>query len=181
MSSVIGLPGNRDEDSRLLAELLSLPADATYAPVDLPSRRKREKTLEALLRHVEGLSRQHPVFMVYEDAQWIDPSTRELLDMAVERVAHLPVLLVITFRPEFQPPWSGQAHVTTLNINRLASHEGAALVGSLAGNALLSTDIVAEIVERTDGIPLFVEELTKAIMEVGADGKDVGAVVSKAP
>ena len=103
--------------------------------------------------------------MVFEDAHWIDPTSRELLDLTVDRVRHLPMLLAITFRPEFQPPWSGQSHVTSLALNRLDERDGKALVQTLAGNAALAGDIVAEIVERADGVPLFVEELTKAVLE----------------
>jgi predicted ATPase len=103
--------------------------------------------------------------MIFEDAHWIDPSSRELLDMIIERVARLPVLLVITFRPEFHPPWTGQAHVTALSLSRLARREGAALAGSVAGDKVLPKETIEEIIERTDGIPLFVEELTKAVIE----------------
>ena len=108
----------------------------------------------------------------------IDPTSRELLDLTVDRVRHLPVLLSITFRPEFQPPWSGRSHVTSLALNRLGEREGEALVHKLAGNAALAADIVAEIVERTDGVPLFVEELTKAVLESADQGGQVAAVLA---
>jgi len=107
---------------------------------------------------------------VFEDAHWIDPSSRELLDLAVERVARLPVLLLVTFRPEFEPPWIGQPHVAALTLSRLGPREAAALVRRVAGGAALADDLVAEIVARTDGVPLFVEELTKAVLEAGAAG-----------
>ena len=102
--------------------------------------------------------------MVMEDAHWIDPTLRELLDLTVDRVRRLPVLLVITFRPEFQPPWGGRSHVTSLALNRLGERDGAMLAQELAGNAL-TADVIAEIAKRTDGVPLFVEELTKAVLE----------------
>ena len=108
--------------------------------------------------------------MVYEDVHWIDPSTREQLDMLVDRVRNLPILLVITFRPEFDPPWTGQSHVIFMALNRLGRSEGAALVERIAGNEALPPEIVREIVERTDGVPLFVEEVTKAILEGGNGG-----------
>jgi predicted ATPase len=108
--------------------------------------------------------------MVFEDAHWIDPTSRELLDLTVERMRHLLVLLAITFRPEFQPPWGGRSHVTTLALNRLGERDGEVLVQKLAGDAVLTAEIVAEIVERTDGVPLFVEELTKAVLESAARG-----------
>lgn len=127
------------------------------------------------------LSRLRPVFVVYEDVQWLDPSSRELLDIAVERVARLPVLLVITFRPEFEPPWTGQPHVTTIILGRLGRREGLVLVERVAGDIALPDEIMAAIVERTDGIPLFLEELTKAVLEAGPNGDDAVGAVSTAP
>src|SRR5215469_9510388 len=108
--------------------------------------------------------------MIFEDLHWIDPTSRELLDLTVEKIAALPVLLVMTLRPEFQPPWVGGSQVTVIALNRLGRNEGATLVQRLAGNlGALPPDVVDEIVERTDGVPLFVEELTKAVVEAGAD------------
>ncbi len=115
--------------------------------------------------------------MVFEDAHWIDPTSRELLGLTIDRVAGLPVLLVITFRPELQHSWSGQPHVTELALNRLGGRESTALVERLAGVADLSCEIVSEIVERTDGVPLFVEELTKAVLE----SSDRTAAVTASP
>jgi predicted ATPase len=113
------------------------------------------------------LAQQRPVLMLFEDIHWIDPSSRELLDLMIERLPHLPVLLIVTFRPEFQPPWTGQAHATVLVLNRLDRREGAALVRRIAGTEALPGDVVAEIVQRTDGVPLFIEEVTKAVLEGG--------------
>ena len=170
-------PGSRDDDDiTLLSELLSLPSSA--ADLNLSPQRKREKLFEALLSQLEAEARRRPVLMVFEDAHWIDPTSRELLDLTVDRVRHLPMLLAITFRSEFQPPWGGRAHVTTLTLNRLGERDGEALVQKLAGNAALTADIVAEIVERTDGVPLFVEELTKAVLESAAPGDRVAAVLA---
>jgi len=169
-------PGAPDgDDIALLSELLSLPSAA--ANLNLSPQRKREKLFEALLGMLEAEARQRPVLMVFEDAHWIDPTSRELLDLAVDRVRQLPVLLEITFRPEFQPPWGGRAHVTSLALNRLGERAGEALVHTLAGNAALTAEMVAEIVERTDGVPLFVEELTKAVLESAAQGDRVAAVL----
>lgn len=155
------------EDGALLAELLSLPTEGRFPPLQLTPQLKKEKTFDALLRQLEDLARKGPVLMLFEDVHWIDPSSRELLDLVIERVARLPVLLLLTFRPEFQPPWSGQAHVTVLVLNRLDRREGAALVQRVVGTGELPSDVVAEIIERTDGVPLFVEELTKAVLEGG--------------
>lgn len=155
------------EDVALLAELLSLPTEGRFPPLQLTPQRKKEKVFDALLRQLEDLPRRGPVLMLFEDVHWIDPSSRELLDLIIERVPRLPVLLLLTFRPEFQPPWTGQAHVTVLVLNRLDHREGAALVQRVVGTGELPSDIVAEIIERTDGVPLFVEELTKAVLESG--------------
>ena len=116
--------------------------------------------------------------MVFDDLHWIDPSSRELLDRVIERVADWPVLLLAMFRPEFQPPWTGQPHVTMLTLARLDRRDTAAMVANVAGNAALPPEIVEEIAERTDGVPLFVEELTKAVLESGAQG---AAALSSVP
>jgi class 3 adenylate cyclase/predicted ATPase len=165
-----------DDDFALLSELLSLPNNA--AALNLSPQRKRENLLEAMLNQLEAEARQRPVLMVFEDAHWIDPTTRELLDLTVDRVRHLPILLVITFRPEFQPPWGGRSQVASVALNRLGERDGEALVQTLAGNAALTAEMVAEIVERTDGVPLFVEELTKAVLESAGQGDRVGAVLA---
>jgi predicted ATPase len=172
-------PGMRDDDDiTLLSELLSLPSSA--ADLNFSPQRKREKLFEALLSQLEAEARRRPVLMVFEDAHWIDPTSRELLDLTVDRVRYLPVLLAITFRPEFQPPWGGRSHVMNLALNRLGERDGEVLVQNLAGNAALTPDIVAEIVERTDGVPLFVEELTKAVLESAAQGDPVATVLKAA-
>lgn len=155
------------DDGALLAELLSLPTENRFPPFQLTPQRKKEKTFEALIGQIEAQARQSPVLMLFEDVHWIDPSSRELLDLFIDRVPRLPVLLIVTLRPEFQSPWTGQAHVTMLVLNRLDRREGAALVQRVIGNDELPRDVIAEIIERTDGVPLFVEELTKAVLESG--------------
>jgi predicted ATPase len=162
--------GAEPGDISLIAETLSLSGGERFPPLDLSSQRKKERTLAALLRQLQALARRQPVLMIFEDLHWIDPTSREVLDLTVERIAALPVLLVATYRPEFQPPWVGGSQVTVIALNRLGRNEGAMLVQQLAGNlGALPPDIVDEIVERTDGVPLFVEELTKAVVEAGAD------------
>jgi tetratricopeptide (TPR) repeat protein len=166
-----------DDDISLLRELLSLPSSAT--DLNLSPQRRRQKLFEALLKLLEAESQQRPVLIIFEDAHWIDPTSRELLDLTVERARRLPMLLVITFRPEFQSPWSGRFHVTTLALNRLGERDGAVLAQGLAGNAL-TADIVTEIVERTDGVPLFVEELTKSVLESIGHGERVRSLAALA-
>ena len=108
--------------------------------------------------------------MIFEDLHWIDPTSREFLDLVLARIEHLPVLLIATFRPEFQPPWTGRPYVTAISLNRLGRSHGIAMIERLAGNAAtLSPATIAEIVERTDGVPLFVEEMVKAMLESGAE------------
>ena len=163
-------PGARDRDEvTLIADLLSLPSGATE--LGLIPRRKRDKLLAALLHRLDALARQQPVLMVVEDLHWIDPSSRELLDLTVEGAASLPVLLILTFRPEFQAPWSGLPQVTALTLNRLDRRSGVAMVARIAGNRKLPKALAAGIVERADGVPLFVEELTRAVMEAGPGGE----------
>jgi class 3 adenylate cyclase/predicted ATPase len=156
-----------EEDVGFLADLLSLPASDRHPLPDLSPQRKKERTLEALLRQLEGLAHRQPVLMVFEDAHWIDPTSRELLDLTVERVRGLPVLLIVTFRPEFQPPWTGQPQVSMLTLNRLDRHDRTALVEQIAGGKALPDDVIDQIADRTDGVPLFVEELTKSVLESG--------------
>jgi len=156
-----------DEDVAFLADLLSLPASQRHRLPNLSPQRKKERTLEALIRQVEVLARRQPVVMVFEDAHWIDPTSRELLDLAVGRVRSLPVLLIVTFRPEFQVPWTGQPQVTMLALNRLDWRDRTALVAQIAGGKTLPDDVVDQIANRTDGVPLFVEELTKSVLESG--------------
>jgi hypothetical protein len=147
-----------DEDVAFFAELLSLSASDRHALPNLSPQRKKERTLGALIRHLEGLAREQPLIAVFEDAHWIDPTSRELLDLTVERVRSLPVLLVVTFRPEFQQPWVGQPQVAMLALNRLDRRDRTALVEQIAGGKRLPAEVVDQIADRTDGVPLFVEE-----------------------
>jgi class 3 adenylate cyclase len=168
-----GLLGDAAEpgDLSLIAEMLSLAGGERFLPLDLSPQRKKERTLAALLRQLQALALRQPILMILEDLHWIDPTSREVLDLTFEQITGLPVLLVATYRPEFQPPWIGGSQVSVIALNRLGRSEGASLVQRLAGNlgGALPPGVVDEIVERTDGVPLFVEELTKAVVEAGAD------------
>jgi class 3 adenylate cyclase len=155
------------DDLAFLGDLLSLPVSERHARLDFTPQRKKERTLEALIRQLEGLARQRPVVMVFEDVHWIDPTSRELLDLTVERVRGLPVLLLVTSRPEFQPPWIGQPQVSMLTLNRLDRRDRIVLVEQTAGGKALPAEVVAQIAERTDGVPLFIEELTRSVLESG--------------
>jgi class 3 adenylate cyclase/predicted ATPase len=171
------------QDAALFAEMLSLPNDGRYPTLDLTPQQRRQKTLEALTSQLAGLASHNPVLMIFEDMHWIDPTSLEALGRTVDRIKTLPVLLIVTFRPEFNAPWVGQPHVTSLTLNRLHEREAAAIISHLVGNRGLPADVRAEIVERTDGIPLFVEEMTKAVLEAeneGAARRTVAAVPSPA-
>jgi class 3 adenylate cyclase/predicted ATPase len=151
----------------LLAALLSLPLPAHYPPLTLTPQRQRQKTLEALLAWLFAEATRHPVLFIVEDLHWIDPSTLELLTLllAQEPTAHL--LTVLTCRPEFHPPWPLRAHVTLLTLSRLAHPHVAQMMLRVTGDRTLPLEIVQQIVAKTDGVPLFVEELTKTVLESG--------------
>jgi hypothetical protein len=146
---------NRDDavEAKLgkLRALLVREYRMTTICLSFSPQRKREKLLEALLKQLESEARRRPLLIAFEDAHWIDPTSRELLDLTVDRVRRLPVLLAITFRPEFQPPWSGRSYVASLTLNRLDECNSETLVQNLAGDAALNADTVADIVARTDG------------------------------
>jgi class 3 adenylate cyclase/predicted ATPase len=171
LEALLAVASPSAEELGLLAELLSLPPRHPLPPST--PQRKRERTFAALLRQLEALARQKPVLMIFEDLHWIDPSSRELLDRIIERIARLPVLLVATFRPEFASPWSGLPDVTALTLARLDRRAGAEMVAGIAGTSALSSEAAAQIVERADGNPLFLEELTRAVLEAGGEGEMV--------
>ncbi|MGA6963392.1 MAG: adenylate/guanylate cyclase domain-containing protein, partial [Xanthobacteraceae bacterium] len=152
-------------DAALFAEMLSLPNDGRYPAFELTPQQRRQGILEALATRFAALTSQQPVLMIFEDVHWIDPTSLEALNRTVDRIKTLPALLIVTFRPEFNAPWAGQSHVTSLMLNRLGEREVAAIITSLAGNKNLPGNVMTQIVERSDGIPLFVEEMTKAVLE----------------
>jgi predicted ATPase len=153
------------EHAALFAEMLSLPTDGRYPALDLAPQERRQRTLAALVRQLEALTRSNPVLMIFEDAHWTDPTSLELFSRLVDQIRTLRVLLIVTFRPEFDPPWIGRPYVTALTINRLAKREVSAMIDRLVGNKLIPASIRQDIIERTDGIPLFIEEMTKAVLE----------------
>jgi tetratricopeptide (TPR) repeat protein len=150
-----------------LADLLSIPTGDRYPPLNLTPQKRKEKTLHAQLAQLEGLAARQPVLMVWEDVHWSDPTTRESLDLIIERASTLRVLIILTFRPEFTPPWIGRPHVTTLTLNRLPRRQGAEMIANVTGGKALPKEIADQIISRTDGVPLFIEELTKTVVESG--------------
>jgi class 3 adenylate cyclase len=167
LDALLAQTSTSKQDAALFAELLSLPNDGRYAPLDLPPQQRRQKTLGALDSQLEALARQSPVLMICEDAHWSDPTSLEAFGRAVDRIRTLRVLLIVTFRPEFEPPWIGQPYVTALTINRLVQRDIEAMIDRVVGNKFIPANIRQDIIERTDGIPLFVEEMTKAVLEAG--------------
>jgi class 3 adenylate cyclase/predicted ATPase len=157
------------KNASLFADMLSLPNDGRYPTLDLTSQQRRQRTLEALVLQVTALSRQNSLLIIFEDAHWTDPTSLELFSRIVDKITALRVLLIVTFRPEFEPPWIGRPHVTNLTLNRLAERDAGAMIDRVIGNKALPTNIRRDIIERTDGIPLFVEEMTKAVLEAGSE------------
>jgi class 3 adenylate cyclase/tetratricopeptide (TPR) repeat protein len=151
----------------LVADLLSIPMGDRYPPVNLTPQKRKEKTLLVLLAQVAGLSARQPVLMVFEDVHWSDPTSREWLDLLTERLVALPILAILTFRPEFNPPWIGRPHVSFVTLNRLSPRQRAEMIAHVTAGKALPKEIAVQIVERTDGVPLFIEELTKTVVESG--------------
>ena len=151
----------------LMAGLLSIPTGDRYPPLELSPQQRKERIFQAQLAQLEGLASRQPVLMVFEDVHWSDPTTRELLDLLIDRVQTLRVLVILTFRPEFAPPWIGRPQVTLISLNRLSLRQRAKMITHVAGGKTLPKEIFDQIVDRTDGVPLFVEELTKTVVESG--------------
>jgi predicted ATPase len=159
-------PAHIAETASLFASLLSIPTGERYPPLALSAAQQRRLTLAALLDQLEALARQKPVLMLFEDVHWADATSLEVLDLTVERVRALPVLMLITFRPEYEAPWTGLSHVTSIALDRFAPAEVETLAGHVAGRPL-PPEVMAQIIAKTDGVPLFVEELTKTVLESG--------------
>jgi class 3 adenylate cyclase/predicted ATPase len=171
LDALLAQTATSPQDAALFAEMLSLPNDGRYPALDLAPELRRQRTLEALTSQLAELARRQPVLMIFEDAHWVDPTSLEVFGRTVDQIKTFPVLLIVTFRPEFTAPWAGRSHVMSLALNRLGERETAAIIAGLVGNKELPADVMAEIVERTDGIPLFVEEMTKAVLEAESEGE----------
>jgi class 3 adenylate cyclase/predicted ATPase len=168
------------QDAALFAEMLSLPNDGRHPKLELVPQQRRQKTLEALTTQLELLAQSNPVLMVFEDVHWLDPTTLEVLGRTVDRLRTLRALLIITYRAEFEPPWLERPYVTALNLNRLGDRDIAALIDQITRNKPLPESVRRDIVERTDGIPLFVEEMTRAVLEAASEG-DAGKTIAAVP
>ena len=150
----------------LLATLLGLSVPDGHTPQELSPNEQRSRTLDALVRHLQSMAARRPVLAVLEDAHWGDPTTIELFDRLVNAIEGVPILLLMTSRPEFSPAWSGRPNTATVRLDRLSRRDAAALVGRVAGSQVLPADVIEQVADRTDGVPLFVEELTKTVLEL---------------
>ena len=168
------------QDAALFADLLSLPNDGRYPASELTPQQSRQKTMEALSSQMEALARKKPALIIFEDAHWTDPTSLEAFGRTVDRIRTLPALLIVTYRPEFEPPWIGRPHVTALTINRWAERDIGAMIDGVVGNKHLPANIRQDIIERSDGIPLFVEEMTKAVLEA-TDQRTAERVIAAIP
>jgi predicted ATPase len=169
------------EHGAVLAALLALPADDHYRLRGLTPQRYKEKTLAALMAQLDGLAGRQPVLITFEDVQWIDPTSLELLAAIVEHLPKLRALLLITARPQSAPPWPSYLHLTTIPLTRFSRSDGAALVMRLTGGKTLPTEVMDQILAHTDGVPLFIEELTKMVLESGLLRERDGAYVLQGP
>ncbi|ATU94655.1 AAA family ATPase [Phyllobacterium zundukense] len=151
----------------LFADLLGIPISSGDSLAAMSSLQKKGLLFRAFLAQLEGLAVRGPVLVVLEDTHWLDPTSREFFDQMVERLQRLPVLLIATFRPELPPPWIGFPHVTLITLNRLAEAQARSLVERVAGGKALPAEVLDQILARTEGVPLFTEELTKAVLESG--------------
>jgi len=156
-----------DQDVPLFAALLSIPAENRFPLPEMTPQRRKERTLAAMLDQLKRLAGHQPVLLVYEDLHWIDPTSLELLSLAVEEIGEQRILLLTTARPEFTPPWPAHRHVSTLSLNRFGRSECEALIVGITKGKALPPEVRDQIVSRTDGVPLFIEELTKTVLESG--------------
>ena len=181
LDALLAQSGAEPEHVAVLANLFALPASDRYGLQELSPQRRKEKTLAALLARLDGLAARQPVLMIFEDIHWIDPTSLELLAATVEHVPQLRVLLLITARSEFTPPWPSYSHITTIPLTRLGRRAGAALVERVTAGKALPKEVTDEILSRTDGVPLFIEELTKTVLESGLLQERDGQYVLERP
>ena len=156
---------NAAEVIPLLATLLSIDTTGRYLATKLPPSAQKARTLAALIQQTEALAARKPIIVLVEDAHWIDPTTAEWLDMLIDRLRDMRALLIVTARPQFQPRWLQFSYVTTLSLDRLKSDQGAAIMNCVAGGKTMPPEVASQILAKTEGVPLFVEELTKAVLD----------------
>jgi class 3 adenylate cyclase/predicted ATPase len=153
-------------DAALFAALLSIPTGRRYPPLNLEPQQQKNQTIAALMRHLRGLAHKQPMLFVVEDIHWIDPTTLDLIGRSIEAISRAPILFLITFRSEFFPLWLDRSNVTLIRLNRLGREQAHAMIVDIAGGKTLPADVVEQIVSKTDGVPLFIEELTKTVVDL---------------
>jgi class 3 adenylate cyclase/predicted ATPase len=164
-AAIAASKGEKERVTRLFGALLSIDTHDRYRPLELSPQQQKDATVVALADHIIALGRDKPALIVFEDAHWIDPTSQEVLDLLIDKVQNTSILIVITCRPEFQPGWNAHSHITTLTLNRFSRQLRTLLVERVAGAKELPKDLIEEIIVKTDGVPLFVEELTKSVLE----------------
>ena len=169
LEKAVALAELSPEDFALIAGMLSVPTDGRYLQPELNPQRRKERTFGALLRRLGRLTQSNPVLMLFEDAQWADPSSLELLDMLIDRLSELPILLVISFRADFTAAWIGRSGVSLIALSRLNRRHSETLAAQVSAERALTREVLECIVTQTDGVPLFIEELTKAVLETSTD------------
>ncbi len=167
LEAVLARSNAANDSVALIAELLAIPANQRGRVQQLSPQARREATLAALLAYLSGLAVRQPLLVIHEDAHWIDPTSGELLDRAGAALESSRALSLVTARPEFRPPWLEQPHVTRISLNRLNSHDAALLIAGVTGGTTIEDSTLKAIMDRAEGVPLFVEELTKAVLEDG--------------
>lgn len=151
----------------LLAALFSLPLPARYAALSLMPQRQKQKTLEVLLTWLLKEAEQQPVYFIMEDLHWADPSTLEFLSLLIEQIPTVRMLMLLTFRPDFHASWAGRSHITHIALSRLTRRQGETMIRSITGEKPLPAEVLQHIVAKSDGVPLFVEEMTRLVLEAG--------------
>ena len=167
LEKMLALTGVNAEELQLLAAMLSIPTGDRYPPLKMSPQRQKEQLIGTIARQITKLSSRTPILLVFEDAHWSDPTSIDALGAIIENIQTCRVLALVTYRPEFKPMWGRSAYVTSHTINRLARRFGSAMVERITGGKTLPDDVLAQIVAKTDGVPLFVEELTKTVLESG--------------
>jgi predicted ATPase len=166
-SLIVGQYQRPTTDVRFIASMLSIPCEERYGEISITPQKFKDETLRTLVDLTEAAAKMQPSVLLFEDLHWADPTTLELLDLAIDRVKAMPLLIVLTHRPEFQNRWAHHGHVIGLNLSKLTRAQSAAMVSRVAGGKALPPDLSEQILAKTDGVPLYVEELTKSILESG--------------
>ncbi|MFP4896212.1 AAA family ATPase [Paraburkholderia sp. EG304] len=182
LEAVLGLGAdNLGGAAALVAALLSIPTDGRYPTLNLTPQQYKERTLRTIIARIKGLAMRQPLLILFEDAHWADPSSLEALDHLVDQIATLPALLIVSFRPEFSSRWTGRSEVTLLTLNRLHPRQRAEMIERITLGKALPREVTDRIIEHTDGIPLFVEELTRMVLESGVLREQDGRYVLDGP